>query len=201
MTLNKEDFLAKVTLFSKMKPKDLERIAAQAHYHDFQEGEVIIREGDQDKGLFVVVSGRVEVIKGLGGKNERHLTTFGPGAYFGEMALIDNLARSATVISREPTQVLCLERWDLLQEIEKSPRMAIELLRMLSQRVRATEEIMFRALKTLLPICAGCKKIREDDGSWIPIEHYISKHSEAEFSHGICPECAKRLYPELMVDL
>ncbi len=48
----------------------------------------------------------------------------------------------------------------------------------------------------LLPICASCKKIRDDKGYWNQIETYIRDHSEAEFSHGICPDCAKKLYPE-----
>jgi hypothetical protein len=55
-----------------------------------------------------------------------------------------------------------------------------------------------KKLSGFLPICAGCKKIRDDKGYWNQIEAYIKQHSEAEFSHGICPECAKRLYPELM---
>ena len=48
----------------------------------------------------------------------------------------------------------------------------------------------------ILPICASCKKIRDDKGYWKQLESYISEHSEAEFSHGLCPDCAKRLYPE-----
>jgi hypothetical protein len=51
-------------------------------------------------------------------------------------------------------------------------------------------------LSGLLPICANCKKIRDDKGYWNQIEAYISEHSEAEFSHGMCPECAKKLYPD-----
>ena len=53
-----------------------------------------------------------------------------------------------------------------------------------------------RKLSGLLPICASCKKIRDDSGYWNQIETYIRDHSEAEFSHGICPECSRRLYPE-----
>ena len=53
-----------------------------------------------------------------------------------------------------------------------------------------------KVLSGLLPICASCKKIRDDKGYWNQIEKYIKEHSEAEFSHGICPECAKKLYPE-----
>jgi hypothetical protein len=53
-----------------------------------------------------------------------------------------------------------------------------------------------KALSGLLPICAVCKKIRDDRGYWNKIESYIHDHSEADFSHGICPECAEKLYPE-----
>jgi len=52
-----------------------------------------------------------------------------------------------------------------------------------------------KTLRGLLPICASCKKIRDDKGYWNRIETYIQEHSEAEFSHGICPECARKLYP------
>jgi hypothetical protein len=54
-----------------------------------------------------------------------------------------------------------------------------------------------RTLKGLLPICANCKKIRDDKGYWNQIETYIHAHSEAKFSHGICPECMNKLYPGL----
>jgi PAS domain S-box-containing protein len=53
-----------------------------------------------------------------------------------------------------------------------------------------------RTLSGLLPICANCKNIRDDQGYWIQIESYISEHSAAEFTHGICPGCREQLYPE-----
>lgn len=59
---------------------------------------------------------------------------------------------------------------------------------------------LFQSMKYLegiLPVCASCKKIRDDKGNWNQIEVYVRERSEAEFSHGICPECAKKLYPEL----
>lgn len=57
---------------------------------------------------------------------------------------------------------------------------------------RAREEI--RTLRGIIPICAKCKKIRDDEGFWKQIETYIEKHSEALFSHGLCPECSKEIY-------
>lgn len=60
---------------------------------------------------------------------------------------------------------------------------------------KALDEI--KTLRGILPICASCKKIRDDEGYWQQIELYIMEHSEAEFSHGICQECARKLYPGL----
>ncbi len=57
-----------------------------------------------------------------------------------------------------------------------------------------------RELKGLFPICSSCKKIRDDNGYWNQIENYISRHSRAEFTHSICPDCAKRIYPEYYND-
>ena len=57
-----------------------------------------------------------------------------------------------------------------------------------------------KVLKGLLPICASCKKIRDDTGYWNQIESYIHEHSHAEFSHSICPDCAQKLYPELNLE-
>ena len=57
-----------------------------------------------------------------------------------------------------------------------------------------------KTLSGLLPICSSCKKIRDDNGYWNQIETYIRQHSEADFTHGICPTCAKMLYPGLLKD-
>ena len=54
-----------------------------------------------------------------------------------------------------------------------------------------------RQLSQLLPICAACKKIRDDQGQWHQVEVYIRDHAGVEFSHGICPECTKKLYPDM----
>jgi hypothetical protein len=52
-----------------------------------------------------------------------------------------------------------------------------------------------KQLSGLLPICAWCKRIRDEGGNWEPIETYITVHSEADFTHGICPDCARRYHP------
>ena len=73
-------------------------------------------------------------------------------------------------------------------------RAAQDRERLILQLQNALAQVM--TLQGLLPICASCKKIRDDRGYWSQIETYIGDHSDAEFTHGICPECTKKLYPE-----
>ncbi len=62
---------------------------------------------------------------------------------------------------------------------------------------RLTDYLLeLQALRGIIPICANCKSIRDDQDNWHPIEHYLVKHPEADFTHGICPTCRKKLYPE-----
>ncbi len=70
----------------------------------------------------------------------------------------------------------------------------IELVKANEKLTKALAEV--KTLSGLLPICASCKKIRDDSGYWEQIEEYVSERSNAQFSHGICPECMKKLYPE-----
>ena len=85
--------------------------------------------------------------------------------------------------------------------LERSIRYAIERKRTLEEQIRLISQLQealahVKQLSGLLPMCASCKKIRDDKGYWNQLEAYISDHSEADFSHGICPECVKKLYPE-----
>jgi DNA-binding NtrC family response regulator len=75
----------------------------------------------------------------------------------------------------------------------RSIRYAIERKKLLIQLEHSAREI--KKLRGILPICASCKKIRDDKGYWTQVEVYISGHSETEFTHGICPECAEKMYP------
>jgi hypothetical protein len=83
------------------------------------------------------------------------------------------------------------------QEIERRKLAEQERDRVIRELQKALAEV--KTLRGFLPICAGCKSIRDDAGYWNQIESYIKKHSDAEFSHGICPACAKKLYPDLKI--
>ena len=78
-----------------------------------------------------------------------------------------------------------------VDERRKAQATADELIRELEEAVASV-----KTLRGLLPICAHCKRVRDDEGYWDQIERYISSHSEAQFSHSICPDCAERYFPE-----
>ena len=80
-------------------------------------------------------------------------------------------------------------------EIERRKALEREREKLIAELQQALSEI--KTLQGFLPICASCKKIRDDEGYWQQIEQYIQDRSDAKFSHSICPECAKKLYPDL----
>jgi len=82
----------------------------------------------------------------------------------------------------------------IYQDITERRRHEAERERLVQELQEALANV--KTLRGLLPICASCKKVRDDGGYWSQIETYLRAHSEAEFSHGICPECARQLYPE-----
>lgn len=82
----------------------------------------------------------------------------------------------------------------LREEIVWRKKAEEEREKLISQLQQALAEV--KTLSGLLPTCASCKKIRDDKGNWNQTEVYIRDHSQAEFSHGICPDCAKKLYAE-----
>ncbi len=86
-------------------------------------------------------------------------------------------------------------RKQLEEEVESR---TAELSEKMEQLQKALSEI--KTLNGLLPICSSCKKIRNDDGYWQQIEIYVKEHSDADFSHGLCPDCMRKLYPDVILD-
>lgn len=95
------------------------------------------------------------------------------------------------------------EKWNLgyksrlkMDDLEAQVKQRTEKLEATVKKLEKTLE-KTETLSGLIPICAGCKKIRDDKGFWDEVEAYIGKHSPAEFSHSICPECMKKYYPDM----
>ena len=85
-----------------------------------------------------------------------------------------------------------LREWQLITERERA---AVEREVLVHELTLALTKV--RILSGLLPICGWCKKIRDDEGYWTEVEVYIGEHSDAGFTHGICPECAKKQFPAI----
>jgi PAS domain S-box-containing protein len=91
--------------------------------------------------------------------------------------------------------------WDSNDLILAAFRDATDRIKAEAERERLICELQdaldrIRTLRGLIPICVSCKKIRNDGGYWERVEDYIREHSDVEFSHGICPDCARKLYPQ-----
>lgn len=81
-----------------------------------------------------------------------------------------------------------------VKDVTDEKRHEEERERLIADLKKALSEV--KTLSGLIPICASCKKIRDDKGYWKQVEEYLKEHSEMEFSHGICPDCAEKLYPD-----
>ncbi len=93
---------------------------------------------------------------------------------------------------------LLAEQWRLQQEISERRRIESEKEELIVQLRDALSQV--KTLSGLIPICSSCKKIRDDHGYWNQLEDYLQRHSQARLSHGICPDCAHRLYPDFSLD-
>ena len=126
-----------------------------------------------------------------------------PGREFKELTMAFNIMSTNLRQSRDQLEQRVKERTaelkvvigQLEQEIEERKRAEAEREKLIGELQEAVAKV--KTLSGMLPICASCKKTRDDKGYWTQIESYIRDHSEAEFSHSLCPECMKRLYPEI----
>ena len=136
------EIISKIYLFSMLKRRDIKRIAKKAHHHSYKRGDVIIREGERDNRVFILVEGRVDVIIGLGTAKEKKIGMFGPDSCFGEMAVLDDYVRTASIVAVQDTQTLSLDQWNFREELIKNPSIAIELIQSLSRRLREAHDQM-----------------------------------------------------------
>jgi CRP-like cAMP-binding protein len=129
--------LGKSPLFASLDSKHLDKVVESAKELKYGPGDRIVRQGDSGVGFFMIVGGSADV--GRGGKV---LAKLGPGQYFGEMTLLDSQPRSADVTATSPTRCLVLSTMNFSSLLASNPRMAVELLRELARRLRATDKTL-----------------------------------------------------------
>lgn len=110
----------------------------------------------------------------------------------GAMDYISKPVNSVELLARVSSALL------LKQEMDRRKNRELELRRSNEELQKALKEV--KVLRGLIPICASCKKIRNDGGFWQQLEEYMGEHFEAEFSHGLCQPCIKKLYPGVYQD-
>lgn len=130
-----EKMLADVPLFAALKPKQFKSLAgAFARERSFENGDVIEKEGGSGVAFYLITNGSVEIRKG-----EKVVSKLGRGQFFGEMALIDNQPRSATVVAAQNgTKCLVMPLWNFQAAIESDPKVAFGVMKELARRLRET---------------------------------------------------------------
>jgi len=137
--MGREEILQNVPIFSELGRRDLGRLGKLMVPRVVKAGEVIIKEGDQAAGFFVIDSGKVEVVQGVDGSNPQVLAELGPGDFFGEMALFEGFPRNATVRAVDDTECLAMTRWDFTAEMKNHPEIAVGMVPVLVRRLREVE--------------------------------------------------------------
>ena len=138
------ELLARVPVLSTLVPEDLERIAAFAVPREFEPGQVVFREGDASDTCYIVRSGRARAVREHAGGRTITLATFGPGEFFGELALFEDELRSATVEAVEPTSVVAVLGPDMRRLMAEHPGISARLVIALGRRLRETNERLTR---------------------------------------------------------
>lgn len=130
------EHLKKVPLFVGIPDAQLQRISNGVKERRFDADESIVSAGEPAHGFYLIVQGRAEVKRG-----DRTIRTLGPGEYFGELALVRETPRTATVVAKDPTTCLVLTRWDFKGILDTNPAIAVRLLETVVGRIQDDEGI------------------------------------------------------------
>ena len=133
------DFLRNVWLFTALSEDQLDAISNFTFQTKFAAGDLIVEEGQTGNGLYVIVSGNVEAVKGYGTGNARVVNKLAVGEVFGEMALLGEWPRTATVRAVTDVECLGIDRWVFLSQLERDPQVGIKMLQVLAQRLKDSD--------------------------------------------------------------
>ncbi len=141
-TENGAVYLKQVPLFADLADEDLRELIAVAKRRIFRSGEVIFHREDHGQVLYVIKEGKVKISLISPEGQEISLVVFGKGECFGEFAILDGLPRSADAVALERVECYTLQRSDFHKAIMKNPKIAIQVLEVLSKRLRTTDQMI-----------------------------------------------------------
>jgi len=134
--------LKKVPLFAKMIDEEVSQIADQCSHRLFQKEQVIFVEEEVGQSLFILLRGMVKVTRASEEGREVIITILRSGDFFGELSVLDGKGRSATIVAMEDSELLTLRRNDFLALVERYPLIAVEMLKVLADRIRRNDAII-----------------------------------------------------------
>jgi len=137
--MQENDFLKYVPIFSDLDEKTLEQISKLGTRKPFKKEAVILFEHETGSALFVIIEGKVKVSRVSDDGKEVILTILGDSDFFGEMAILDGLARSANVTAMEDSELFLIQRSDFLDLLHSHPEVSVALLQELTQRLRSAD--------------------------------------------------------------
>jgi CRP/FNR family cyclic AMP-dependent transcriptional regulator len=176
-TVNDSSYLRQVDIFANLSEEDAQELMAVARKRSFRAGEVIFHRDDPGQVLYIIKEGKVKIALISPDGQEISLVVFGKGECFGDLALLDGEPRSADAIALEKVECYTLQRSDFQNAIMKHPTIAIQVLEVLSRRLRKTdqmvENLIFldvygRVAKKLLEL-ANEHGVQVDDGTRIEV--------------------------------
>lgn len=176
-TENEAIYLKQVPLFAGLADEDIRGLMALAKRRTFRNGEVIFHREDPGQVLYVIKEGKVKIRLISPDGQEISLVVFGKGECFGEFAILDGLPRSADAVALEKVECYTLQRSDFHNAIMKNPKIAIQIIEVLTRRLRSTdqmvEDLIFldvygRVAKKLLEL-ADTHGSKVDDGTRIDV--------------------------------
>ena len=133
------DELRRIWLFEGLTEDQLNSLSPFTYRKKFGAGEVVLQEGHTGNGMYLIVSGDVEAIKGLGTEQPQIVNKLGAGEVFGEMALLGEWPRTASVCAVDNVECLGIDRWVFLAQLERQPKVGIRMLHILAQKLRDSD--------------------------------------------------------------
>lgn len=152
----KRKFLQRVALFSDIARKDLGRLFHSLIRRTYQPGDILFEEGETGRALFILAAGQVEILRQTPGGEPVRVAILNPGDYFGEMSLLDERPRTATVVAVGPVEVYLLYKTEFEKIVHTEPRVAAAIMThlaaLLAARLRAVHEVPPVAIASTLKL-------------------------------------------------
>ncbi|MCX8057895.1 MAG: cyclic nucleotide-binding domain-containing protein [Spirochaetes bacterium] len=132
--------LSNVPLFKHLKDKNIKIVSNLLKERNYKKGDIIVKQGDSGIGLFIIKSGKVKIVKKLADGRELDIAVHGEGEFFGELSVLDDKPRTASVIAIEDCTTLAMTHWEFKALLEEHPEIALDILPVIVERFRETNE-------------------------------------------------------------